>query len=232
MNGPQLIIFDLDGTLLDTLGDIAAAANHAMCMLGQPAHRPEDYRMMIGEGADVLVRKALPVDQQHLAPQALSIFKRYYGAHPWDTTVIYDGIAQLLDDLTSRGVKLAVLTNKLHEVAVPTMERFMARWDWLSIRGHRPDAPKKPDPAPALAIAAEAHIPPARCAFIGDSRIDILTAVAAGMFPIGVTWGYRDEQELRDHGARIILHHPRELLEKLDHGHALLGASVQPTPTR
>jgi phosphoglycolate phosphatase len=211
----RLLICDLDGTLLDTLADIAAACNHALAELGQPTHPADDYRMMVGEGADVLVRRALPAGRQDLAEQALRLFKAYYETHPHDVSRPYSGIPELLEALTARGVKLAVLTNKPHSIAQRVIGALLGTFPWIAIVGQREGVPKKPDPFAAWDLARDARIAPAQCAFLGDSKIDMQTAVAAGMLPLGAAWGFRSREELLTHGARLILDHPVDLLEPL-----------------
>jgi phosphoglycolate phosphatase len=212
----RAIFFDLDGTLLDTLGDIAAACNHAMRTLGQPSHPPDDYRLMVGEGADVLVRRALPADRQHLADEALRRFKEYYVAHAVEFTQPYAGIAELLDGLVQRHIALAVVTNKPQINAQIVVDRLLDRWPWFAIAGERQDVPKKPDPTSTLRIASRLGIAPGECGFLGDSHIDMRTAQAAGMLPIGAAWGFRGSEELDAAGAKWMLRRPTDLLPLLD----------------
>ena len=214
----RAIFFDLDGTLLDTLSDIAAAGNYAIQQLGQPTHPENDFRMMVGEGADVLVRKALPLDKQHLADEALRLFKSYYETNAIRHTTVYPGIAELLDALTRRGILLAVVTNKPQVTAQIVVERLLGRWKWAAIAGHRDGIPKKPGPTSTLAIARSLGLPPSRCGFLGDSHIDMQTAVASGTIPIGAAWGFRGRQELQVNGARVVIDHPMELLSLLGPG--------------
>lgn len=209
----RAILFDLDGTLINSLADIAAAANAALHALGQPTHPAADYRPMVGDGADVLVRRALPRHQQHLADDALALFKRHYSRHLVDQTELYPGMAETLDALRERNVPIAVVTNKPQEAAEQIAAKLLDRWSWRCIAGHRPNVPKKPDPTSALAAAAAAGVPAEQCLFVGDSKTDMLTAAAAGMPSAGVTWGFRTRQELIDHHATHLLDHPRELLQ-------------------
>jgi len=212
---PRLLICDLDGTLLDTLEDIAAACNYALQRLGQPTHRPDDFRQMVGDGADVLVRRALPPDRQELADEALRLFKDYYDQNAVVATSPYPGVPDLLDALAARGVRLAVLTNKPQSATQIVVRRLLGRWEWVAIVGHREEFPKKPDPTAALAIARIAGVEANQCALLGDSNVDMRTAVAAGMLPVGAGWGFRGRDELLASGAAVVLDTPCELLERL-----------------
>jgi len=209
------IIFDLDGTLIDSLIDIAHAANFAMAQLDQTTHPIDAYRTMVGDGADVLMQRALPPDQQHLCDDALQLFKQHYAQHVTDHTTLYAGVAQLLDDLAQRDITLAVLTNKPQRATEQIAAKLLTRWTWAAMHGHRADVPKKPDPRPALAIAQIVGVDSADCVFVGDTSTDMRTAVAAGMIAVGVTWGFRPREELVEHGAHHIIDHPAELLDVL-----------------
>lgn len=206
-------LFDLDGTLLDTLADIAAAANHALVELGQPAHPVAAYRYMAGDGADVLMQRALPKDSQVLAAEALRCFKAYYIDHAFDHTALYDGVAMMLDGLVERGWQLAVLSNKPHENTQRVVERLLGRWPWAEVAGHKPDVPKKPDPTSALAIVERLGLSPDEVWYLGDTNTDMLTATSAGMIAVGVLWGFRDRDELVEHGARHLIDEPMQLLD-------------------
>lgn len=211
------IIFDLDGTLINSLDDIAAAANHALATLGQPTHTVEEYRYKVGYGADVLFQKALPADAQHLVPGALVRFKAYYAEHMDDHTRLYDGVGDMLDALQRRGIPLAVLSNKPHAATVAIVKKMLGRWQFAAVAGHRENVPKKPAPEPALALAAELQVEPRRVYFVGDAEPDMQTAAAAGMNAVGALWGFRSREELIHHGAKHLIAHPLELLDVIDH---------------
>jgi phosphoglycolate phosphatase len=209
---PRPILFDLDGTLLDTLQDIADAANWALTQLGMPTHPLPPYRHFVGEGADVLMQRILPPDRQDLAAECLRLYKLRYADHAFDATRPYPGIAGLLTALTARQVPLAVLSNKPDAATRQVIDHYFPGVPWAEVAGHKPDVPRKPDPAAALAIAARWKVAPALCLFVGDTKIDMATARNAGMTAVGCLWGFRDEQELRDAGAHHILANPAELL--------------------
>ena len=216
----RVILFDLDGTLIDSLADIAAAANAALRRLNQPAHPEAAYRLMVGDGADVLLRRALPADQQHLADEALALFRQHYGRHLADQTTLYDGIADLLHALAARGVPMAIVTNKPQRAAEQIVAHLLHQWQWVSMDGHREGMAKKPDPTAALAVARVAGVAPEQCLFVGDSKTDMATAEAAGMCGVGVTWGFRHRDELLAHGARHLIDQPHQLLDLLTLQHS------------
>lgn len=206
------VIFDLDGTLLDTLQDIADSANWSLAQLQMPAHPIESYRYFVGEGADVLMQRILPADRQDLRDQCLKLYKERYAAHAFDATRPYPGIPGLLTGLAARRVPLAVLSNKPDAATRQVIAHYFSNVPWAIIAGQKEGVPRKPDPAAALEIAQQLKVPPAQCLFIGDTRIDMQTAVNSGMTAVGALWGFRDEKELRDSGANHLIAHPSEIL--------------------
>jgi phosphoglycolate phosphatase len=212
---PQGVIFDLDGTLLDTLEDIAAAMNQALGALGEPQHGLEDYRGFIGEGVRVLAERAAPALAADAArlEALIEIYRGHYADQLVGHTRPYPGIDALVDALAARGVPLGVLSNKPDAPTRALVERFFPgrfRVAW----GQREGVPRKPDPTAAIAIAGELGVAPATTFFVGDTGIDMRTAVAAGMVPVGVAWGFRPE-ELRATGAARVLERAEELLDYL-----------------
>lgn len=207
------VMFDLDGTLADTLRDIAEAGNHMLRVLGREPLPVQRYRRLAGQGLPALVRDALEVEVENpRVAQGVAAFREYYAAHRYDHTGLYDGIAQLLDALTQRGVTLAVLSNKPDDATRDMVGRLLNRWMWAAVRGHRPPEPLKPDPTTAHRIATQLHVPSDQWMYVGDTRVDMLTGKAAGFYTVGVTWGFRDEAELRASGADAIIHEPGDLL--------------------
>jgi phosphoglycolate phosphatase len=210
------VLFDLDGTLADTLDDIADAVNHALAVHGLPRHPRDAYRELLGEGVDRLVERALPPDRQDLQASTLAAVRDHYVAHMLDRTAPYAGIPEMLDEVAGRGLAMAILSNK----PAPATERIVAelfgRWRFGAVVGQTPETPHKPDPASALAIARRVGAEPARCLYLGDTSTDMETAVAAGMFPVGALWGFRDRDELEAHGARAVIERPPELIPLLD----------------
>lgn len=210
------VLFDLDGTLADTLEDIAAAANHALAALGRPPRPVHDYRYLAGQGLRWLIERALATDDDDLVPEGMRLFREHYAVHSLDHTRPYPGIEPLLDELTRRRLKLAVLSNKPDPETRRLVAQVFGRWRFDAVAGHRPPAPLKPDPAAALAIADELGVLPGDWLYLGDTRVDMLTANAAGMLAVGVLWGFREEEELRQSGARAIIKEPAELIALME----------------
>lgn len=213
----RAVLFDLDGTLLDTLEDIAAAMN---AVFGRRGYRPltlDECRLMVGEGMETLVRRAVrPEDAGDAAAAAIVREFREAYAGAWRAhSRPYPGVPGLLEGLKARGVRTAVLSNKSHPFT-EEMTRALLPFDFDVVRGAFPGFPYKPDPAAALAVAAEMGLRPAEFAFVGDTRIDMETALAAGMFPVGVRWGFRDASELERAGAAVLLAEPGDLIAVLD----------------
>ncbi len=217
MDRPQAVIFDLDGTLLDTLADLATSGNEVLTQHGMPTHPVESYRTFIGDGMASLVQRIFPEEHRPAdGPETDAILAEYraaYDRHWQDTTCLFPGIADLLDSLKAAQIPIGVLSNKAHDFTVKCVEAFLADWQWDAIYGARDGVAKKPDPAGAVLAAREMGTDPAECYFIGDSDVDMLTAVNATMHPIGVTWGFRSVEELREHGAETILENPIDLIE-------------------
>ncbi len=210
------VIFDLDGTLADTLEDIADAMNRVLRRRALPAHDYGSYRLMIGRGLRNLVGEALPSEMRSEATIAACLEQMMadYGEHCLVRTHPYDGIAELVGALRADGVRLAVLSNKADELTQRIVGALFAAGTFDMVVGAGPDLPLKPDPAAALLIAERLGAPPARIAYVGDSGVDMRTATAAGMAAVGVSWGFRSKAELVDNGAQALLDHPLELLAR------------------
>jgi phosphoglycolate phosphatase len=207
------VIFDLDGTLLDTLEDIAASVNAVLKKYGFPEHATDDYRYMVGEGLMKLVTRALPADRRDETTirMALDALRSEYDRRWNQTTKLYDGIDGMLDWLIASGRRLAVLSNKPDEFTKRCVVAMLPRWHFDAVHGQRNGFPPKPDPAGANQIVEQLNIPPHRIMFVGDSGVDMKTALAAGMYPAGVLWGFREAGELKAAGARSLIEHPRAL---------------------
>lgn len=210
----RAILFDLDGTLADTLADLANAVNWMLEQLGCPTHPVAAYRYMVGEGARTLCTRALPSDKPHLLDEAIRMFRQRYGEHCFDLTTLYPGVADLAAQLHSDGYRLAVLSNKPDDFTKKTIAYYFKPSPFDLVRGQLPGGPLKPDPATALNVAAELAVPPAQWLYLGDTNTDMRTAHAAGMFPVGVLWGFRDREELEASGAALVLSEPCELLAR------------------
>jgi phosphoglycolate phosphatase len=208
------IIFDMDGTLLDTLKDIADSMNMALKDVGLPERDFEYMRFSVGYGVEELARRALP---ERSSPEdimrCVGRFRDIYNEHYRDSSRPYDGIPEMLDELSRLNIPFAILSNKPEDFTIRMTGELLGRWKFAEVRGVRKDRPKKPDPAVAIEIAQRWCIPPERIAFVGDSAVDMQTANAAGMFAVGVLWGFRPQNEIEEAGSMALISHPLELLE-------------------
>lgn len=196
----KLILFDLDGTLIDSLKDLAEAVNHALRLRGLPLHSVAEYRRMVGHGVRNLVKQALPEGADDaLVDSALTDFKAYYQAHIDVHTRPYPGIPELLTDLQARGIQLAVVSNKFQEGTEYLINRFFPAIRFVAILGNRPSAPLKPDPEIVQEVLRKANVQPADALLVGDSPTDMKTAANGGIESIAVTWGYRTAEDLAGH---------------------------------
>lgn len=214
-HGIDALIFDLDGTLADTLDDITDALNRVLAARGFDTHTPAACRRMIGAGSLELVRAALPAHARGRAPELLEAFRGDYFEHLLVRSAPYPGIPALLDALSSRGLPICVLSNKLHEPTRRMTAALFPATSFVEVVGERPDRPRKPDPGVALELAARMRVAPERCGFVGDSGIDMRTARAAGMPAFGVTWGFREREELLAAGADNLIERPDQLLDRI-----------------
>lgn len=208
-------LFDLDGTLLDTLADLASAANHALASVGRPPHPRDAYNTFLGQGVRQLFIDALGPDHQSLVDDAIAAHLAYYEGHRYDTTRPYPGIDAMLATLAERGVKLGVLSNKPDDATKDVIARYFPNTPWAFVRGHRTGTAPKPDPHAAVEAIDAIGIPAQQWLYVGDTAVDMQTGKGAGMFTVGVTWGFRKEDELRANGADAIIHEPGELLSLL-----------------
>ncbi len=208
------VIFDLDGTLVHTIEDIAAAANVMFTRNGMPGHGVDYYLKWIGSGAIRFIEQALgrPVERDQLM-RYVTEFKEIYSGNLNHHSRVYEGIPEVLDTLSSRGIRLALLSNKPHPMTLKVAAHYLSRWPFHPVLGQRDEVPRKPDPAAAFEIAASMGFDPGSILFVGDSDNDILTAVAAGMVPVGVNWGYGDPDIESVRGDAWRISQPEELLE-------------------
>ncbi|HRG60490.1 HAD family hydrolase [Aliarcobacter cryaerophilus] len=211
----KTVIFDLDGTLLDSIEDIASSMNKVLESLQLPTHKIEDYKHFVGGGVDILVENALNNQSKEIKDEVIKRFKIEYDGKLHSKTLPYDGIYELLDELKKLDINLAVLSNKPHEFTVSYVNHFFKNYNFKEIHGQKKDVPKKPDPKAALDIVKCLDSSCENTYFIGDTKIDMQTAKSANMTAIGVLWGFRDEKELRDFGADFIVSNPLEILKIL-----------------
>jgi phosphoglycolate phosphatase len=213
----RALIFDLDGTLLDTLDDIAFCMNAALKSFGAPQQPVQEYKRFVGQGLDVLAWRVLPEDRRddETVKQCVSAMRAVYVDRWAHSTRPYPGIVALLEALKKRRLPMAVFSNKAHDFTVRIVSHFFGPETFYSILGGG-KFPFKPDPAGALFLAGELKVSPEDILYIGDSDIDMKTATNAGMYPVGVTWGFRSRQELHDNGALVLIDKPEELIDLIN----------------
>lgn len=210
------VIFDLDGTLLNTLGDLRAATNHALEVRGLPPHSMEEIRQFIGNGIRLLICRAMPEGTPEAEiDAALDDFKAYYAAHIHDRTVPYDGIPQLLTALRKRGIQVAVLSNKIDSASQQLIEYFFPGKTDV-VFGEHVGVPRKPDPTSCRMVMQQLGVQPEQVLYVGDSGTDMQTAKNAGLYAVGVTWGFRSKEVLLKYGANVLVHRPEQILQILD----------------
>jgi phosphoglycolate phosphatase len=208
----RAFLFDMDGTIVDSLADIGGSMNHVLESYGFPAHPLDAYRRMVGEGAPSLIAQALPKDRVDLREDAVARYKARYREQIVAQSRPYEGIIELLDAIATRGDLLGVVTNKPQAAAEVIAEKLFPSGLFRVVIGDTEGRPKKPHPAPALAASHALGIVPSECVFIGDTAIDIETGHAAGMRTVGVLWGFRDRAELEGARAEVIVRAPSEIL--------------------
>ena len=215
----KAVIFDLDGTLVDSLADLSDSVNLMLESYGFPTHEVEKYRYFVGNGSKKLMERTLPRDKAASAEfveEALVKYKAIYKERLLEKTRPYNGVRELLEELKSRGIPLGVCTNKHNDAALTIVKILFAPGTFEEVLGDRPGFPKKPNPATPLEIASHLGVKPDEVAYLGDTSVDMETAVHAGFLPVGVLWGFRPEEELVKSGAKVLLKAPLELLEKVE----------------
>lgn len=205
------VIYDLDGTLLNTLDDLAASVNHALTLSGLPTHSTEAVCAMVGNGMEKLIRRALPADAtEELYTKVMADFRAHYSVHSDDQTCLYPGIAELLEEMHQLGVAQAILSNKGDPYVKDLSRKYFERWITVAY-GERVGIPRKPHPEATLGIVREWGFDPSRVLYVGDSDVDILTGKNAGLDAASVCWGFRTEEQLKEAGAEHLFHDPKEL---------------------
>lgn len=213
----KAIIFDLDGTLLDTLEDIAISANHALVTLGFEAQEISKYRYFVGEGVVKLFENIFTRNPQspEVVMQAVDLFEADYAKQFEQTTKLYDGVSKMLTFCQTRGLKMAILSNKPDSFTKKCALKYLRQWHFDVVYGTREGVPRKPHPQGAFDAAEALHVTPDECYFLGDTMIDMQTASRAGMVCIGALWGFRDEEELRTYGAHYLAPTPADVIKLL-----------------
>lgn len=210
----EAVVFDLDGTLADSLADLASATNHALTQLGHSPIELVRYRSLVGQGLKFLITHALGPGNEQQYDEALALFSDHYDEHMGEQTRVYPGVSELLTNLRAMGLKLGVLTNKQHSTTLKFMSQHFADHPFDVVLGQKPDAAPKPDPAGAMALLTEIGVEPAKAVYLGDTDVDMKTGRNTGMFTVGCSWGFRPD-ELADTGAQAIIDRPLDLLRFL-----------------
>ena len=210
----KAIIFDMDGTLINSVDDIADAMNLVLKQNHFPVHSVNSYINWIGDGLKNLVTAALPQNyrQDVIIIKCFEEMKVAYSQVWMNKSRLYPGISELLTSLCERKIKIAVLSNKQHKFTQIIADKLLGEWSFDVVIGYREGYPRKPDPTSALEIARHLNLDPTCIMYMGDSASDIKTAINAGMYPVGVSWGYRSTDSLVESGAKKIIYHPLELL--------------------
>lgn len=206
------VIFDLDGTLVDTLADLAGAMNYGLKQLNEPVHSIEACKRMIGNGTSKFAERALRSDKQHLHDELLKLIRARYIDNCFVNTTLYDGIPKAVEDLQKAGVRLGVVTNKNENAAILIVEHYFGVGTFDAITGVKGDKWVKPDPAGTAKTINLMGLDKSDILFIGDSDVDIATGINAGVKPVGVTWGFRSKEELIAAGADTIIDKADEII--------------------
>ncbi|AXH11000.1 HAD family hydrolase [Malaciobacter halophilus] len=213
MKKNKAIIFDLDGTLIDSVLDIALCMNEVLEELNLKSYEIEEYNYFLGGGVDVLVNNVLKNPSKELKQLVTKRFQEVYETTLHSNTKAYEGVYELLKQLQNRGFNIAVLSNKPHKFTKGYVDKIFKQFNLKEVHGQKDAIPKKPNPQAAINIAKSFNIPCQDIYFVGDTKVDMQTANNANMISIGVLWGFRNEQELKDYGAKYIVKHPLEILD-------------------
>jgi len=209
------IIFDLDGTLLNTIDDLANAMNFILEQHNYPIHPVEKYKYFVGNGMDNLTRRALPptCKDESIAASCLEEFQNRYSETWHNLTKPYPGIAELFDSLKALGIKMSILSNKNDQFTQVMIDYYFGLDRFEYVYGARVGVPKKPDPTAALDIVRLSKLAPSEFLYLGDSGVDMQTANSAGMYALGAAWGFRDINEMTEYGVKKMIYDPMEIVE-------------------
>lgn len=221
----MLVIFDLDGTLVNSIADLAAASNYALEKCGFPIHSPEAYPYFVGNGVRKLIERVVPESarNEETIEKVLKEFTNYYNGHMTDKTMPYPGIVDLLVELKKRGDNIAVASNKYKAGVEKLIHHFFPMVEWSAIEGQQEGVPTKPDPSVVFEILSKCPTPKSEVLYVGDSGVDMITAARAGVDSVGVSWGFRPVKELNENFADYIVNSPEEILSLKPHGSDLLS---------
>lgn len=211
----KAVLFDLDGTLVNSLDDIASAVNNTLAAMGHPTHPTESFKIFAGNGIRKMIERALPENarDEKTVEKTLKSFFEYYGRHCADLSYAYEGITDVLKELKNMGIRICVVSNKaqrMTDLVVPAV--FGSEITFDAVVGQNDGIPCKPQPHMAYVAMNEIDVNADECLFVGDSYTDILTGNSAGNVSVGVLWGFRDLKELKDAGARFIIKEPKEII--------------------
>lgn len=211
----KAVLFDLDGTLVNSLEDLATSTNFALERFGFPTHETEKFKYFVGDGMPKLIERVLPEDKRDCETHSLVLecFMNHYREHYIDKTSVYIGITELLNCLKQRNIKLAVVSNKAQEMAVTVTEKLFGNGLFDIVCGKQEGYPPKPDPTLTLKVISELSVKPEECVFVGDSGMDMAVAKNAKCVPVGVLWGFREMAELLNFGADFVVSNPNEILQ-------------------
>lgn len=212
----KAVLFDLDGTLVNSLGDLAASTNYALSEFGFPTHETECFKYFVGDGMPKLIERALPEEKrdENTRKRVLATFMEHYRAHFADRTAAYEGIGELISALRDMGLKTAVISNKVQEMTLVVVQKLFGDC-FEVVCGKQEGFPTKPDPALTLKVMGQLGVTPEECVLIGDSGMDAAAAVNAGCIGIGVLWGFRTRDELLKNGAKYIAEKPQDIISIL-----------------
>lgn len=220
----KLVIFDLDGTLLNTIEDLGHAANYALEKNGFATHAVASYPFFVGNGVRRLITRVLPEEcrNDEIINKLLRDFKQHYDEHCCDCTKPYSGIPELLQDLRDQGLRVAVASNKYHSAVEKIINHYFSDIDWAAIEGQKEGVNVKPDPSVVFAILAKVRVRKAEVLYVGDSGVDMETARRACIDSVGVTWGFRPEKELVENHADVIIHKPTDILDVIENAREII----------
>jgi len=211
----KLVIFDMDGTLLNTLDDLADSCNHILRQYGYPAHPVAAYKYFVGDGIRTLIARTVPneaLQKPELLHSIETDFLAYYTLHKIDKTAPYEGIIPVLNQLQSKNVQIAVASNKIHREIAPLLDYYFPSIKFAAAMGQKPEVPTKPNPDVVYEILAQTQIKKEETLYVGDTAVDMKTGKSAGIYTIGVLWGFRAEKELIENGADELIQNPEDLL--------------------
>jgi phosphoglycolate phosphatase len=212
------VVFDLDGTLANSIEDLADSMNEVLKERDFPTHDYETYKTFVGRGLKSLVENALPesINDETTLNECFERMMKLYDDNCINKTCLYPGIPELLTALQEKGIKIGIFSNKANELTQKVVKVLLADWSLSMVIGAGGDIPRKPKPDGALLISEKMGLSPDEVIYVGDSGVDMQTATHAGMYAAGVLWGFRDMEELLENGAKILVEHPLDLLESFN----------------